>query len=638
MQNLIEEEKGKMLSANIALIQVEVKALYSALLELLPDVETFENEFNTAKTFLSPCEDYQQSILERMLVNLKFSCTEVAQVKVKVTGIREDVQILLTHTSSYASASQHNLCIPVQARLKVENTDDYYSSEETSQVAGPATTSSGAKRDSENTLEAQQTEALNDLVTSMQTQTPTVGTNKCRICGEKIHSRFYHMRKYHPGMKFFPCETCGEGFDSFKDYQNHIKAHTGAPLLKCDLCNSVLTTRQGMVSHMKSHIGNKPYTCDVCGKGYRCRTSVVSCTHGKLSSRAIDIMKYQSGFQCKTCGMHFATKDAIYKPEGGKSNTGGEEGKPPCVHSDIQKIFYCNLCPKFYTAVRKVRYHMNIHMGIKLHNCDSCGEKFLTSLDKKKHVYEKHGGECPGYKCRICGKICRSILGRESHYLDHTAEERSAHNVVIKMAECDICGKTVRRNALPNHKLIHSTQDSFICEVCGKGFKRKASLKQHVKVHMNPEDRPAVRHRHRTPGDRRRETQPRQKRVSDADRIFKCDICSKYLSSRQSLQQHELVHTKVKAYKCNLCSLSFSLPGNLKRHYIIHTGQKPFQCDFCGKGFVQKNCLDIHRRVHTGEKPYQCNHCGKRFSDPSTLYKHKAKHEKDNMSYHLQSL
>ena len=479
----------------------------------------------------------------------------------------------------------------------------------------------------------------------MQTQKTKSCSKKCYICGEKINSRFYHMQKYHPGEQSFPCKLCHMAFDDYKMFQSHIKTHEGSCLLKCDLCNRTLKSRQGMLEHMISHNGEKPFTCDVCGKSFRCKTSLATCTHGRISRGVCDRMKYRSGFQCKTCGKHFDTLDSSKKSGGewlnsdvsSKTSSTAEDYNSPCAHSDIQKRFFCNFCPKSYAEGRKLQQHMNIHIGVQLYKCDLCGEKFFTAIAKKRHVYEKHSGEFPGFKCKICGQMCRSILGRETHYLNHTSEERNMYNIVIKMSECDICGKTVRRNELTNHKLVHSSEDSFICEVCGKGFKLKASLKKHVLVHMNPEDRPLTRPRFSQPSQRLQRCQPRQKRIVKGEKLHRCDTCLKYFSSRQSLQNHEVVHTKVKAFKCEICELSFTLPGNLKRHSNIHTGQKPFQCDFCGKGFVQKTSLDIHRRIHTGERPYQCNLCGKRFSDPSTLHKHRNKHEKDS-SYHLQSL
>ena len=469
-------------------------------------------------------------------------------------------------------------------------------------------------------------------------------SKKCHICGEKINSRFYHMQKYHPGEKCFPCKICGKAFDDYKEFQNHKQTHEVTPLFQCDLCNRTLKSRQGIIEHVISHKGEKPYTCDVCGKSFRCKISLATCTHGRPSQETSDRMKYRSGFQCKACGRRFASLDHLNQSAGDNcslddnSKTLAEEkGTLSCNHQEVRRIFFCNFCPKAYAAGRKLRQHINLHMGVKLYVCDVCPENFYTSIARKRHMYEKHSAEFPGFKCKICGEMCRSILGRETHYLTHTPQERSKYNIVIKMAECDICGKTVRRNELANHKLVHSSDDSFICEVCGKGFKRKASLKKHVLVHMKPEERPIPKPRFSQPRQRRAPSQPHPKKIFKGERIHQCNICSKHFSSRQSLQVHEVVHTKVKAFKCDVCGISFTLPGNLKRHYTIHTGQKPFQCDFCGKGFTQKTCLDIHRRIHTGEKPYQCNHCGKRFSDPSTLYKHRSKHEKDSV-YTLESL
>ncbi|GFR59285.1 zinc finger protein 480, partial [Elysia marginata] len=293
MQNLFEEDKGEMLSANIALIQVEIKALYSALLQLLPDVETLQNEINSAETFLSPSEDYQQSIPQQLLAELKLACTHVSQVKIKVTGVMEDIKVLLTQRDSTATAN-NKLSSPVTAGFKVDNSDDSGdldrceeisqvqspsgdrdSSEETSQVPSPSgdldsceetsqvPSPSGDLDSSEETsqvpspasvtlveMSGEEKEPAKDLYespticTSQETQTPIVSTGKCHICGMNILSRSYHMQKYHPGKKYISCKTCGQTFDEVKEFRKHQYAHKTSLLLKCDLCNKRLTTQK----------------------------------------------------------------------------------------------------------------------------------------------------------------------------------------------------------------------------------------------------------------------------------------------------------------------------------------------------------------------------------------------------------
>ena len=49
------------------------------------------------------------------------------------------------------------------------------------------------------------------------------------------------------------------------------------------------------------------------------------------------------------------------------------------------------------------------------------------------------------------------------------------------------------------------------------------------------------------------------------------------------------------------------------------TSENRFRCHICAKSFTTKQSLDNHVRVHTGEKPFQCDICEKAFTVKSYL-------------------
>ncbi|XP_061432479.1 collagen alpha-1(I) chain-like [Lethenteron reissneri] len=52
------------------------------------------------------------------------------------------------------------------------------------------------------------------------------------------------------------------------------------------------------------------------------------------------------------------------------------------------------------------------------------------------------------------------------------------------------------------------------------------------------------------------------------------------------------------------------------------SGSRKFSCTECGKAFKYKHHLKEHFRIHSGEKPYECPHCKKRFSHSGSYSSH----------------
>ena len=71
--------------------------------------------------------------------------------------------------------------------------------------------------------------------------------------------------------------------------------------------------------------------------------------------------------------------------------------------------------------------------------------------------------------------------------------------------------------------------------------------------------------------------------------------------------------------------------------FTVHEKQKPFKCEICNKNFSTKNSQKVHiTRVHEGKKPFTCDTCGKRFADAYDLKKHNSMvHEGVKYSCHI---
>uniref|UniRef100_A0A3Q3K5V8 C2H2-type domain-containing protein n=1 Tax=Monopterus albus TaxID=43700 RepID=A0A3Q3K5V8_MONAL len=120
--------------------------------------------------------------------------------------------------------------------------------------------------------------------------------------------------------------------------------------------------------------------------------------------------------------------------------------------------------------------------------------------------------------------------------------------------------RTLRITLHVHHCVVSNigTPDSFsqlhTCPYCSRGYKRNASLKEHIK------------YRHETSEDN---------------------------------------------YSCSHCSYTFTYRSQLERHMSHHRGlggTRKFKCTECSKAFKYKHHLKEHLRIHSGELLLQQTH------------------------------
>ncbi|CAK6442535.1 unnamed protein product, partial [Pipistrellus nathusii] len=195
----------------------------------------------------------------------------------------------------------------------------------------------------------------------------------------------------------------------------------------------------------------------------------------------------------------------------------------------------------------------------------SVSRRSLIHIRKKPHVSQQHG-KSP----------------REESCLNRHNESHTRGNI------CK-CGKGFSSVfSLRRHKMIHSEEKPFKCNICGKGFLQKSDLRNHKRMHTG-------------------------------EKPYECGECRKAFSQSSYHRRHVAIHTEEKPYKCPLCDKAFSQKSYLRKHESIHPGEKLYKCHQCGKSFNQSSGLSQHKKIHSGEKPHVCSICDKAFSQSSEL-------------------
>ena len=303
---------------------------------------------------------------------------------------------------------------------------------------------------------------------------------------------------------------------------------------------------------------SKPFMCEKCNATFTRKDHLKR--HNDRSHEGKGLMS-----KCDGCSNSFDSLDNL------------QRHISICSHKDYKSEFLT-----IESQSNKMQKLSNILFGktvSEIWACKKCYNVFENKPSQQEHIQtcevtEKESfwnAENKNYRCPFCEKVLRTQ--HVVWFAGHLQECHTTGGIEKKckpIFSCEICGKEFKlKSSLKVHQLIHSSERPFKCNICDKSYKISIELKNHMKKHNDAFE-------------------------------YSCEFCAKQFKCKKILRYHLLSHVseEKKAHTCTECGYKFARKEHLKNHVLTHSESPNFFCDECGAGFKTKEQNRQHIKKH----------------------------------------
>ncbi|RUS70009.1 hypothetical protein EGW08_022226 [Elysia chlorotica] len=284
-----------------------------------------------------------------------------------------------------------------------------------------------------------------------------------------------------------------------------------------------------------------------------------------------------------------------------------EEHHPNAENTEFK--FFCSHCSFKTKRHSQFLIHMRCHKGgtEKTYHCKKCDFVCLSLSYLKRHEM-KHKENL--FRCSICNVYQtdkKALLHRHIH-MKHSAKSKTEACDDLQCHECNF--KASSKEDLIQHKLVHGRFDNtrnkmvYSCPECKRTLRSKMHLHRHIRDVHGPDIRP-----------------------------YLCDNCGKAFKRTDALKQHKALHeskaNRILPHKCTTCGKAFRSVAHLKEHLVIHTSERPYLCQYCGAAFKTQAVQKRHiLTLHIKPRGHVCSVCCRQFNTKHALQRHENTHTK----------
>lgn len=168
------------------------------------------------------------------------------------------------------------------------------------------------------------------------------------------------------------------------------------------------------------------------------------------------------------------TDTVVIYPEPVSDHEDAENQDDTLAHAEEEYTLKCVHCTETFTRAPVLRDHMRSAHPDKpvTYQCPKCEDTFSHKSQLDKHL-ALHSPT--SQVCKVCNKTFANVYRLQRHMISHD------ESTDLRKFKCPECGKAFKfKHHLKEHIRIHSGEKPFECANCGKRFSHSGSYSSHM--------------------------------------------------------------------------------------------------------------------------------------------------------------